>query len=270
MCNLKLIPVNNALVEALSETAREQLQLTYLAQGAVMCEAGEKPRFVHFPVGCIVSLLHAMEDGSAAQVSVVGHEGVVGVELFLCGAAAVAQARAVVHCGGPAFRLRADQFRTELERNPALQQRLLHYTQALITQMAQTAACNRHHTVDQQLCRWLLLSLDRSVSNRITITQELIANLLGVRREGVTEAACKLQKRGVIAYSRGRIDILDRARLEGMSCECYGVIHHACELALARFHAAPPSLRQVARFAPAPAVTAASEPERAPAFALSA
>jgi CRP-like cAMP-binding protein len=266
MCNLKLIPVNNALVEALSETAREQLQLTYLAQGAVMCEAGERPRFVHFPVGCIVSLLHAMEDGSAAQVSVVGHEGLVGVELFLSGASAVAQSRAVVHCGGPAFRLRADLFRAELERNPNLQQRLLHYTQALITQMAQTAACNRHHTVDQQLCRWLLLSLDRSVSNRITITQELIANMLGVRREGVTEAACKLQKRGVIAYSRGRIEILDRARLEGMSCECYGVIHHASELALSRFRTAPPALRPAA---PSYAPVAAPQ-EMTPEFAMSA
>jgi CRP-like cAMP-binding protein len=239
MCNLKLIPVNNALVDALSDTAREQLQLTYLAQGAVMLEAGERPRYVFFPVGCIVSLLHAMVDGSAAQVSVVGHEGMIGVELFLSGGAGVAQARAVAHCGGPAFRLRADQFRSELERNPAMQRRLLVYTQTLITQMAQTAACNRHHTVDQQLCRWLLLSLDRSASNRITITQELIANMLGVRREGVTEAACKLQKRGVIAYSRGRIEIVDRVRLESLSCECYGVIRNASELVLSLHRPVP-------------------------------
>ena len=251
MCNLKLIPVNNALVDALSDTAREQLQLTYLAQGAVMLEAGERPRYVYFPVGCIVSLLHAMVDGSAAQVSVVGHEGLVGVELFLSGGTGVAQSRAVAHCGGPAFRLRADQFRSELERNPRIQQRLLTFTQTLITQMAQTAACNRHHTVDQQLCRWLLLSLDRSASNRIIITQELIANMLGVRREGVTEAACKLQKRGVIAYSRGRIEIVDRARLESFSCECYGVIRNASESVLALLRPASAATRPLPVAAPA-------------------
>jgi CRP-like cAMP-binding protein len=260
MCNLKLIPVNNALVDALSETAREQLQLTYLAQGAVMLEAGERPRYVYFPVGCIASLLHAMVDGSAAQVSVVGHEGMIGVELFLSGGSGVAQARAVAHCGGPAFRLRADQFRSELERNPAMQRRLLIYTQTLITQMAQTAACNRHHTVDQQLCRWLLLSLDRSASNRITITQELIANMLGVRREGITEAACKLQKRGVIAYSRGRIEILDRVRLEALSCECYGVIRNASEPVLAYLRSAVPTPVPMPQVSPSLLAAAAATP----------
>jgi CRP-like cAMP-binding protein len=263
MCNLQLTPVNNALLDALSDTAREQLQLTYLAQGAVLLEAGERPRHVHFPVGCIVSLLHAMENGSTAQVAVVGHEGLIGVELFLGGG--VAQSRAVAHSGGPAFRLRADQFRSELDRNPGLQQRLLQYTQTLITQVAQTAACNRHHTVDQQLCRWLLLTLDRSSSNRIAITQEMIANMLGVRREGVTEAACKLQKRGVIAYSRGRIEILERERLAALSCECYGVIRGASEVVLGRFgQPVPirPNAPAVARPMPH------SQPE--PAYALSA
>jgi CRP-like cAMP-binding protein len=243
MCYSPMTPLSNAIVNQLSDTALEQLQLTPLPQGAVLLEAGEKPRYVYFPVGSIVSLLHAMEDGSAAEVAVVGHEGMIGVELFLSGDSA--PARALVHCGGPAYRLRADLFRQELDRNPRLQQGLLRYTQALITQMAQTAACNRHHTVDQQLCRWLLLSLDRSTSNRIVMTQELIANMLGVRREGVTEAACKLQKQGVIAYSRGRIEIVDRQRREALSCECYGVIQKASARLLATSAPREPQLQPI-------------------------
>lgn len=221
------IPLNNPLVDSLSDLARNQLQLTLVPRGMVLMEAGANPHHVYFPVGCVVSLMHAMQDGSAAEVAVVGHEGMVGLETFL--SQDNAPRRAVVHCGGAAYGLRADFLRAEIERNDALQHCLLRYTHALITQMAQTAACNRHHTVDQQLCRWLLLSLARSHAHQVVMTQEMIANLLGVRREGVTEAACRLQKRGVIAYARGRIEILDRELLESSSCECYHVIQRSSE-----------------------------------------
>ncbi len=231
----------NQLVSALSETARDQLQLMQVPQGAVLFDAGERPRHVYFPAGCIVSLLHALEDGSAAEVSVIGSEGMVGVELFLSGEDA--RSRAVVHAGGPLYQLRGDLFRSELERNPRVFRCLLRFTQALIVQMAQTVACNRHHTVLQQLCRWLLLSLDRSTSNQIFVTQELIANMLGVRREGVTEAACKLQKMGVISYSRGRITVIDRERLAALSCECYAVIRSASQSLLAPLREADPMTR---------------------------
>ena len=221
--------LKNALVLALSDSARDQLQLTQMKQGAVLMEAGEMPRHVYFPVGCIVSLLHAMQDGATAEVAVVGHEGMIGLEVFLSGECA--PARAVVHSAGPAYRLRADRFRSELDHNLRALYAMLRYTQAMVIQTAQTAACNRHHKVDLQLCRWLLLSLDRSLTNRVHMTQELIANMLGVRRECVTEAACKLQRQGVIAYSRGTIEILDRERLEALSCECYDVIRKASERA---------------------------------------
>ncbi len=215
-------PLNNPLLDSLSYLARNQLQLKLVERGVVLLEAGETPHYVYFPAGCVVSLMHAKQ-GSMAEVAVVGNEGLVGLETFLSDG--VALRRAVVHCGGPAYRLRADFLRAEVERNDPLRHGLLRYTHALMTQMAQTAACNRHHTVDQQLCRWLLLSLDRSHAHQIVITQETIANMLGVRREGVTEAACRLQKRGVIAYARGRIGILDRERLTSSSCECYEAIH---------------------------------------------
>jgi len=221
------VALGNSLVDSLSERARDQLQLTLVAQGTVLVEAGEKPRYVYFPAGCVASLMHAMEDGSMAEVSVVGHDGMVGLELFLSGGPA--SGRAVVHCGGYAYRLRAALFINEVERNRELHRCLLRYLQSLITQMAQTAACNRHHSVDQQLCRWLLLSLDRSHSPLVVMTHEMIANMLGVRREGVTEAACRLQKRGVIAYTRGRIEILDREQLSTSSCECYHVIRRSSE-----------------------------------------
>lgn len=237
--------LGNPLATALSPIAREQLQEVQIPQGAVLFEAGERPRHVYFPAGCIVSLLHAMEDGSAAEVAVVGHEGLVGMDLFL--GTEESAGRAVVHTGGPMYQLRADLFRMELERNPQLGVQLLRYAQTLMTQMAQTAACNRHHTVIQQLCRWLLVSLDRSTGNQIFVTQEMIANMLGVRREGVTEAACKLQKAGVIAYSRGRITVLDRARLEGLACECYDVVRKASSRMLAPL----PRQSQVTRELPA-------------------
>ena len=219
--------LGNPLVDCLSDSAREQLQLLQSPQGSVLFEAGERPRHVYFPMGCIVSLLHAMEDGSAAEVAVIGHEGMVGTDLFL--GDGHASSRAVVHSGGPLYQLRADLFRIELERNPRFAVALLRNVHALMGQMAQIAACNRHHTVIQQLCRWLLASLDRSTGNQIFVTQEMISNMLGVRREGVTEAACKLQKAGVISYSRGRITVLDRTRLQGLACECYDVIRKASD-----------------------------------------
>ena len=163
-----------------------------------------------------------MKDGASAEIAIVGNEGLVGIALFMGGE--TTPSRAVVQSSGQAFRLRAQVLKTEFERGGPLQHLLLRYTQALITQMAQTAVCNRHHSVEQQLCRWLLMSLDRLPSNELTMTQELIANMLGVRREGVTEAAGKLQRAGVIQYNRGRIRVLDRTRLEGMACECYEVV----------------------------------------------
>jgi CRP-like cAMP-binding protein len=173
-------------------------------------------------VASIVSLLYVMQDGSSAEIAVVGDEGVVGVALFMGGEST--PSRAVVQSAGHAYRLKGSLLKAEFERGGALQYLLLHYTQALITQMAQTAVCNRHHALEQQLCRWLLLSLDRLPSNELIMTQELIANMLGVRREGVTEAAGRLQDEGLIEYSRGKITILDRPRLEARVCECYAVV----------------------------------------------
>jgi CRP-like cAMP-binding protein len=249
--------LGNPLVDALSDIAREQLHLLQSPQGAVLFEAGERPRHVYFPMGSIVSMLHAMEDGSAAEVAVIGHEGLVGIELFL--GAAAAPSRAVVHGGGPLYQLRADLFKIEVERNPRLAAALLRYAQALMMQMAQTAACNRHHTVIQQLCRWLLVSLDRSTGSQIFVTQEMIANMLGVRREGVTEAACKLQKAGVISYSRGRITVLDRTRLEGLSCECYDVVRKASDRMLAPPREVTPmrAVASIGRFIPREAANGA-------------
>ena len=179
-------------------------------------------RHVYFPTDSIISLLYVMEDGASAEISVVGNEGVVGIALFMGGEST--PSRAIVQSGGSAYRLTGQQLKDEFNRHGEFQQLLLRYTQALITQMAQTAVCNRHHSIDQQLCRWLLLSLDRLPDNRLTMTQELIANMLGVRREGVTEAAGKLQNLGVIEYHRGHITVLDRPRLEKLSCECYAVV----------------------------------------------
>jgi len=198
------------------------LDLVDLPLGKVLYEAGDTMRFVYFPTDSIISLLYVMENGASAEISVVGNEGLVGVSLFMGGGST--PSRAIVQSGGRGFRLPAQKLKDEFERHGELMLLLLRYTQALITQMAQTAVCNRHHTIDQQLCRWLLLSLDRLPSNRLTMTQELIANMLGVRREGVTEAAGKLQKLDVIEYSRGRITVLDRPKLETLCCECYEVV----------------------------------------------
>jgi CRP-like cAMP-binding protein len=190
--------------------------------GDVLYESGSELRHVYFPTTAIVSLLYVMLDGASAEIAVVGNEGIIGVALFMGGE--TMPNRAVVQSAGHAYRLKGQLLKQEFNRSGELQHLLLRYTQALLTQMAQTAVCNRHHSLDQQLCRWLLLSLDRLPSNELVMTQELIANMLGVRREGVTEAAGNLQKAGLIAYRRGRITVLDRAGLEARACECYAVV----------------------------------------------
>ncbi len=201
---------------------RPHLELFDLALGDVLYESGAQQTHVYFPTTAIVSLLSVMENGASAEIAVVGNEGLVGVSLFMGGGST--PSRGVVQSGGQALRLEAQTLREEFERSGPVLHLLLRYTQALITQMAQTAVCNRHHTLDQQLCRWLLLSLDRIGGDELCMTQELIANMLGVRREGVTEAALKLQRSGLIRYARGRITVLDRAGMEQRSCECYRVV----------------------------------------------
>ena len=195
--------------------------------GAVIYESGCEMTHMYFPTTCIVSLLYVMKSGASAEIAVVGHEGVVGMPLIMGGGST--PSRALVQSAGEGFRLAADLMLLEFERGGPVMHLLLRYTQSLITQMAQTAACNRHHSLDQQLCRWLLLSLDRLASNELVMTQELIANMLGVRREGVTEAAGRLHKAGIIDYHRGRIIVLDRDRLEMRACECYAVVRKECE-----------------------------------------
>jgi CRP-like cAMP-binding protein len=216
----------NQLLAALSSAERSRLEpylrLVHMPLGKVLYEGGDVLRYVYFPTDCIVSLLYVMEDGSSAEISIVGNDGILGVTLFMGGE--TTPSRAIVQSAGSAYRLVGGRLKAEFHRNGQMQQQLLRYTQALLTQMAQTAVCNRHHAVDQQLCRWLLLALDRLPSCKLNMTQELIANMLGVRREGVTEAAGKLQRLGVIQYTRGRIEVLDRQALERLSCECYGVV----------------------------------------------
>jgi CRP-like cAMP-binding protein len=219
-------PPQNQLLAGLSLDERKRLfphlQLVAMPLGNVLYESGDLLRHVYFPLDCIVSLLYVMQDGASAEISVVGNEGLIGIALFMGGE--TTPSRAIVQSAGHAYRLAGPRLKDEFHRNGGLQVLLLRYTQALITQMSQTAVCNRHHTVDQQLCRWLLLSLDRLPSSRLVMTQELIANTLGVRREGVTDAAGKLQKLGVIQYGRGQITVLDRCKLEQLSCECYAVV----------------------------------------------
>jgi CRP-like cAMP-binding protein len=208
-----------------------QLELAPMPLGAVLYESGDKLRYVYFPTTCIVSLLYVLADGGSAEISVVGNEGLIGIALFMGGE--TTPSRALVQSAGFAYRLSGQELKDVFHRNGEVQVILLRYTQALITQMAQTAVCNRHHSVDQQLCRWLLLSLDRLPSNQLVMTQELIANMLGVRREGVTEAAGKLEKLGVIRYARGRITVLDRPKLEQLCCECYVVVKKESDRLLA-------------------------------------
>jgi len=204
------------------ERLRPNLDPTPLPLGTVIYESGGRQEYVYFPTDSIVSLLQVMQDGTSAEIAVVGNEGIVGFALFMGGQSS--PSRGVVQNAGQAHRLKASNLKAEFERGGALQHILLRYTQALITQMSQTAVCNRLHSVEQQLCRWLLLSLDRLPSNELIMTQALIANMLGVRRAGVTEAAGKLQADGLITYSRGRITVLDRPRLEKRVCECYSVV----------------------------------------------
>ena len=190
--------------------------------GEVLYESGGRLQHVYFPTTSIVSLLYVMENGASAEIAVVGNEGMLGISLFMGGE--TTPSRAVVQSAGYGYRLKAQLLKQEFERGGPMLHLLLRYTQALITQMAQTAVCNRHHSLEQQLCRWLLLSLDRLPTNELTMTQELIANMLGVRREGVTEAAGNLQRAGLISYSRGHITVLDRPKLEQAVCECYAVV----------------------------------------------
>jgi CRP-like cAMP-binding protein len=219
-------PRQNHLLAALpaEEYARlfSHLELVPMPLGDAVCEPGVPMRYVYFPTTCIVSLLYVMEDGASAEIAVVGNEGIVGVSLFMGGETTTS--RAVVQSAGHAYRLTGQLLKDAFFLAGPMQRVLLRYTQALLTQMSQTAVCNRHHSLDQQLCRWLLLSLDRLSSNELTMTQELIANMLGVRREGVTEAAGDLQRAGLIRYSRGKITVVDRPGLEARVCECYQVV----------------------------------------------
>jgi CRP-like cAMP-binding protein len=229
-------PQQNYLLAALTTPERERLyphlQLVQMPLGKVLYESGDVLRHVYFPINSIVSLLYVLADGASAEISVVGNEGLIGIALFMGGE--TTPSRAIVQSAGHAYRLIGQRLKEEFHRSGQMQLLLLRYTQALITQMAQTAVCNRHHSVDQQLCRWLLLSLDRLSSNQLVMTQELIANMLGVRREGVTEAAGKLHKLGVIRYARGRITVLDRPRLEALCCECYAVVRKESDRLLPR------------------------------------
>ena len=226
----------NRLLAALPHEEQQRwaphLESVEMPFGKVLTESGTKPGFVYFPTTAVVSLQYITAEGASAELAVVGNEGIVGVSLFMGGGSTLS--RALVRGAGRAFRLPADVMMEEFERSAVTRHLLLRYTQALITQMAQTAVCNRHHSVDQQLCRWLLLSLDRLASNKLVMTQELIANMLGVRREGVTAAAGKLHKLGVIRYARGRITVLDRPKLEQLCCECYAVVKKESDRLLPR------------------------------------
>jgi CRP-like cAMP-binding protein len=238
----KPMPEQNHLLAALSSEVQNRLfpylELVELPLGHVLYESGDALRHVYFPTDSIVSLLYVMENGSSAEISVVGNEGLIGVSLFMGGEST--PSRAIVQSGGVAYRLLGQRIKDEFNKHGELLQLMLRYTQALITQMAQTAVCNRHHSIDQQLCRWLLLSLDRLDGNQLNMTQELIANMLGVCREGVTDAAGKLQRLGVIEYSRGSITVLDRPKLERLSCECYAVVKKETDRLLPYMPLSPP------------------------------
>lgn len=219
-------PHQNHLLAALPDDVQQRLfphlEFTHVELGTVLDEPGSPTEYVYFPTDSLVSQQYVMEDGASAEISIVGNEGLVGIDLFMGGGSTPAVA--VVQSAGGAFRLDGRHLKEEFNRHGDLLLLMLRYTQALITQMAQIAVCNRHHTVEQQLCRWLLLSLDRLPANELKMTQELIANTLGVRRQSVTEAAGKLQKQGIIKYCRGSITALDRTQLEQLSCECYQVV----------------------------------------------
>jgi CRP-like cAMP-binding protein len=226
----------NHLISGLPEEVRTRLipnlERVKLPLGKVLYESGDNLHHVYFPADCIISLLYVMENGASAEISVVGNEGILGAAVFLGGEST--SSRAVVQSAGYAYRMEAKKFKTEFSRHTEMLLWILRYTQALLTQMAQTAVCNRHHNIDQQLCRWLLLSLDRLPTNNLVMTQELIANMLGVRRESVTEAAGKLQALDVISYHRGNIKVLDRPQLEKLTCECYAVVKKETDRLLPR------------------------------------
>ncbi len=219
-------PEDNLLIAALPQDARDRLlphlERVNLPLGKVIYESGETEHYVYFPADCIVSLLHVMSNGAAAEISMVGREGIVGVALFMGGESTTS--RAITQSAGAAFRLPSQYLKDEFSRHGGFLDLMLRYTQSLMSQMAQTAVCNRYHSIDQQLCRWLLLALDRLHGNELTMTQERIANMLGVRREGVTDAAGRLNRLGVILYKRGHISVLNRGALERLSCECYAVV----------------------------------------------
>lgn len=219
-------PEQNHLLAALPESAKARvfprLKLVEMNLGDVIYESGQFIEFVYFPTDCIISLLYVMLSGASAEISVVGNEGMAGIAVFMGGEST--PTRTIVQSKGFAYRMPSAELKIEFNNHADVRVLMLRYTQALITQMSQTAVCNRHHTIDQQLCRWLLLSLDRLPDNHLTMTQELIANMLGVRREGVTEAAGKLQDLGIIEYHRGHITVLDRPGLEQLCCECYAVV----------------------------------------------
>jgi len=222
----RILKEQNWLFKSLPIAEWEQLtphiQAFDMPLGLVLSESGDKMSHLYFPTTAIVSLLYGLENGSSAEIAVVGNEGCVGISLFMGGQSTLSSA--VVQSAGKSYRINAQVIMSEFDKAGALMHLFLRYTQALITQMSQTAVCNRHHTLDQQFCRWLLLSLDRLTSNELVMTQELIANMLGVRREGVTEAALKVQKAGLISYARGHIKIIDRPGLERRTCECYQVV----------------------------------------------
>ncbi|WP_293662729.1 Crp/Fnr family transcriptional regulator [Rhodoferax sp. OV413] len=222
----KTDPRRNHLLASLPRDVWERwlphLEVVDLPLGKVLYESGSQQRHVYFPTTAIVSLLFVLESGSSAEIAVVGMEGMVGVSVFMGGSST--PSRAVVQSAGECYRLNAHFMKEEFHKSAPVMHLMLRYTQALITQMTQTAVCNRHHTLDQQLCRWLLLSLDRLPGSDLVMTQELIANMLGVRREGVTESALKLQRAGLISYARGHINVLDRPGLEKRTCECYEVV----------------------------------------------
>ena len=219
-------PKKNRLLAALPDVEFNRwlswLEWVDMPLGNVLYESGTTLSHIYFPTTSIVSLLYVMENGASAEIAVAGNEGLLGVSLFMGGGSTTS--RAVVQNAGAGYRLKSDILKEEFERDGPVRHLLLRYTQALLTQMSQTAVCNRHHSLDRQLCRWLLVTLDRLSGNELVMTQELIANMLGVRREGVTEAAVKLQNAGLIRYARGRINVLDRPGLEKRSCECYAVV----------------------------------------------
>ncbi len=230
-----VLPQRNRLLATLDADVRARLlpslELVTLPLGKVLYESDALPRHVYFPVDSIISLLYVMESGASAEIAVIGNEGLLGLAVFMGGRSTTN--RAVVQSAGSAYRISGQLIKTEFDRHEKLSDLLLRYTQVLITQMAQTAVCNRHHRIEQQLCRWLLISLDRLPDNKLSMTQELIGNMLGVRREGITDAASKLQRLDVIEYRRGQITVLDRTRLEAMSCECYRVVKDETDRLLA-------------------------------------